>query len=72
MFHNTKERKIAELDLSSAQFEDGAVVRHTLKLNKARNPYSILIHLEFRLQNSGEVNVSTDLGSLLATLRTYV
>jgi hypothetical protein len=71
VFHNP-ERNIAELDFSSAQFEDGAVVRHTLQLNKARNPYSILIHLEFKLQNAGEVDVSTDLGSLLATLRTYV
>jgi hypothetical protein len=58
VFHNTKERKIAELDLSSVQFEDGVGVRHMLQLNKERNPYSM--------------DVSNDLGSLLATLRTYV
>jgi hypothetical protein len=72
VFYNTEERKIAELDFSSAQFEGGAVVRHTLKLNKARNPFSILIHLEFKLQNADEVGDPMDLGSLLATLRTYV
>jgi hypothetical protein len=51
--YNTEERKIAELDLSSAQFEDGAGVRHTLQLNKARNPFSIVINLEFKLKNAG-------------------
>ena len=71
VFHNT-ERNIAELDFSSAQFEDGAVVPHTLQLNMARNTYSILIHLEFKLQNAGEVGDPMDLSSLLATLRTYV
>ena len=71
VFYNP-ERKIAELDLSSAQFEDGADVRQTLQLNMARSPFSIVIHLEFKLQNAGEVGVSNDLGSLLATLRTYV
>jgi hypothetical protein len=72
VFYNTEERKIAELDFSSAQFEDGAVVTRTLTLTKARNAFSNLIHLEFKLQNAGEVGDPMDLSSLLATLRTYV
>jgi hypothetical protein len=39
---------------------------------KAGNPFSIVINLQFKLQNAGEVGDSKDLDSLLATLKTYV
>jgi hypothetical protein len=66
VYYNTKERRIAELDVLSSQSKE-----YKIKLNKAMSQFSIVINLKFELHNAEVGNLNgkqTHIQSLLRQL----